>query len=81
MRMILVLLFTSFSFGQRNVVASGHSGYTVGETFPILQQVDTVIQVNLAVPRFELPTEPKKEILKKKSFIEKLMEFFRKLIN
>lgn len=77
-----MVLWTPCCFSQIAIVASGTNDYTIGETFPIMQQVVKVEEVSLGVPKFEVPEQPKpKPVTKKKSVIEKLMEFLRKLIN
>ena len=47
----MLLLFTTFSIAQRSIVASGNDTYTVGETFPIMQQVDMIVEVTLSIPK------------------------------
>lgn len=71
-------------FAQSSIVVSGTKDYTAGETFPIMQTVDTVEkkEVSLGVPKYEIPAEPQKpKPAKKKSFIEKLLEFIKQLFN
>lgn len=78
----LLLLFTTILFSQNSIVTAGNENYTIGETFPIMQQIDTVIDVSLSVPKYEIPAEqPKLKPAKKKSFIEKLLEFIKQLFN
>ena len=85
MKILILLLFTTILFSQNSIVTAGNENYTIGETFPIMQQVDTIInEVSLGTPTFELPEPPKpKPIIKKKpkSFFEKIIEFFKNLIN
>ena len=78
---VFVLFFTLLSFGQNSIVTAGNENYTIGETFPIMQQVDTIVnEVSLGVPTFELPEPPKpKPAAKKKSFFEKLIYAILKL--
>jgi len=77
----VLLLFLNLSFSQSSIVAAGHENFTVGETFPVMQQDHKDKEVSLSVPKFEIPIEKPKPVTKKKTFIEKIMEFFRKLIN
>ena len=79
--LILVLLFTTLSYSQNSIVAAGNKTETFGEVFPIMQQVDTLVnEVTLGTPTFELPEPPKiKPAAKKKSFFEKLIESILKL--
>lgn len=80
MKLIILLLFTTILFSQESIVAAGNQSETIGEVFPIMQQVDTIIQVSLETPTFELPEPPKpKPAAKKKSFFEKLIEAILKL--
>lgn len=76
MKMILILLFTSLSFGQSGIVASGNKNYTIGSGLVYLQI--QIVEETLGVPKYEIPKKP---IVKKKSFIQKLMEFLKRLIN
>jgi len=78
---VFVLFFTLLSFGQNSIVTAGNETETIGETFPIMQQVDTIInEVSLGVPTFELPEQPKQQpIIKKKSFLQKLIEAIIKI--
>ena len=82
MKLIIVFLFSITSFGQLSIVASGNENYTIGETFPIMQQLDTIEkEVSLGVPKYEIET-PKPIIKKKpKSFFERIIEFLKSLIN
>ena len=81
-KIAILLLFTSLSFGQSSIVAAGNETHTIGETFPIMQQVDTLVQVSLSVPKWDVPIEaPKPKPIKKKSLFEKLMDFIKNLIN
>lgn len=81
MKLLILLLFTTILFAQESIVAAGNESETIGEVFPIMQQVDTIIQVSLGVPKYEF--EQPKPIIKKKtkSFFEKIIEFFKSLIN
>lgn len=65
-------------YAQVAIIAAGNQTETIGETFPLMQQVDTVIQeVSLSVPKFETHTETQKPIVKKKlSFWQKILKFF-----
>jgi len=78
----MILFFVNVSFGQNSIVAAANENETFGEVFPIMQQVDTIVdEVSLGVPKYEIET-PKPIIKKKpKSFFEKIIEFFKSLIN
>ena len=78
----MILFFVNVSFGQNSIVAAANENETFGEVFPIMQQVDTIVdEVSLGVPKYEIET-PKSIIKKKpKSFFEKIIEFFKSLIN
>jgi len=78
---IVVFLFTTILFAQSSIVASGSSNITIGEVFPIMQTIQEEKEVTLSTPKFEIPIEKPKPIIKKKSFFEKLIEFIKKLIN
>lgn len=79
---LLLLLFTSVCFGQLSIVSAGNQTETIGEVFPIMQ---TVIkkkeEVSLGTPKFEIPTEEPKKVIKEKpkTFLEKLILIFKKL--
>lgn len=82
---LLFLLFTVSSSAQSNIVTAGggiqNVSYTVGSGLVELQ-IPIVQEVSLGVPKFEFPPEPKSvPVSKKKSFIQKLMDFIKKLIN
>jgi len=82
MRLIVLILFVNVALGQSSIVASGNETETFGETFPIMQQVDTIVEVSLGVPKWDIPIEaPKPKPIKKKSLFEKLMDFIKNLIN
>jgi hypothetical protein len=49
-------------FSQESIVTAGNKTYTIDEVFPIMQQVDTLVQVSLSVPKYEI--EQKKPIIK-----------------
>ena len=74
-----VILFTTLSFAQNSIVAAGNETYTVGEVFPIMQTVQKQKEVSLSVPKFEIPIEKPKPIVKKKSFIQKLIDLITKI--
>lgn len=75
-----MLLFINLCLGQKCIVASGNLTFTAGETFPIMQQIDTVIEVHLSVPKYEIPTEqPKPKPAKKQSFFDKIIALFKSL--
>lgn len=74
---MLLLLFTSLSFGQSATIAAGNEAETMGEVFPIMQQVDTIVSVSLGVPKYEIE---KPIIIKKKlTIFEKLMNLFKRI--
>lgn len=73
----MILLFTSLSFGQSATIAAGNATETMGEVFPIMQQVDTIVSVSLGVPKYEIE---KPIIIKKKlTIFEKLMNLFKRI--
>lgn len=72
---IILLLFTSISFSQRAIVAGGNQNETFGEVIPLMQQIDTtVVEVSLGLPTHQIPELPKKEVVKKKSLFQKIIE-------
>jgi len=58
---------------QSAIIASGSATYTVGETFPIMQQIEKEKAVSLSVPKFETVPIVKK---KKLTFWQKLLKLF-----
>ena len=76
----MLLLFTSLSFGQSAIIAAGNQTETIGETFPLMQQLDTVInEVSLGVPKYDFE-QPKPIAVKKKNWLEKLILIFKNWI-
>jgi len=74
MKLIILILFTSITFAQSSIVASGTNTYTIGETFPIMQQVDTIVEeVSLSVPKYEIE-QPKPIVKKKLNWWQKLIK-------
>jgi len=72
----IFLLFTSFCFSQTAFISAGKENFTIGETFPIMQQCDTVInEVSLSVPKYTIET-PKPIVIKKLTFWQKLLKLF-----
>lgn len=73
--LIVFILFINIGLGQSSIVASGNSTITVGETFPIMQQFDTIVQVSLSVPKYEYPEikTPKKKV----SFLQSIINFLK----
>ena len=53
MKILILLLFINFSIAQNSIVAAGNQSETFGETFPIMQQVDTIVEVSLWVIKYE----------------------------
>lgn len=83
----LIILFSFGVNAQSGIVAAGNTqnniSYTIGSQLVELQ-IPIVEEVTLGVPKFEVPEQPRpKPIIKKKpkSFFEKLIEFFKNLIN
>jgi len=58
---------------QSAIIASGSTTYTVGKTFPIMQQIEKEKSVSLSVPKFETVPIVKK---KKLTFWQKLLKLF-----
>jgi hypothetical protein len=78
MKTLILLLFVNLSIAQSSIVASGNDTYTVGETFPIMQSVDTIVEeVSLGVPKWEVPTEIKTTPKKKVSFLQSIINFLK----
>ena len=82
MKLIILILFTNFSIAQNSIVSGGNTNETFGENITRMQTFDTIVnEVSLGVPSYEFP-KPKPIIKKKpKSFFEKIIEFFKSLIN
>jgi len=58
---------------QVAIIASGNATYTVGEVFPIMQQIEKEKTVSLSVPKFEqIPIIKKKKL----TFWQKLLKLF-----
>jgi len=58
---------------QSSIVASGCATYTVGETFPIMQQIEKEKSVSLSAPKFEqIPIIKTKKL----TFWQKLLKLF-----
>ena len=77
MKLIILLLFVNISIAQSSIVAAGNQTETIGETFPIMQQVDTiVVEVSLGVPKYEYP-EIKITPKKKVSFLQSIINFLK----
>lgn len=71
---VCLILFSTISYSQSYIVASGSENITIGETFPIMQTVFKVESISLGVPTFEVPVV--KPIVKKKlSFWQRLINF------
>lgn len=63
-------------FSQESIVAAGNQTETIGEVFPIMQTVDTIVEVSLGVPKYEYPeikTIPKKKV----SFLQSIINFLK----
>jgi len=59
---------------QSAIIASGSATYTVGEIFPIMQQIEKEKSVSLSAPKFETVPIVKK---KKLTFWQKLLKILR----
>ena len=73
MKKLILILFTTITFAQSSIVASGSSNITIGEVFPIMQQVDTIVEVSLSVPKYEVE-QPKPIVKKKLTWWQKLLK-------
>ena len=71
--LLILILFTTLTFGQSSIVAAGNETYTIGETFPIMQQVDIIVEVSLGVPKYEIE-QPKPIVKKKLTWWQKLIK-------
>lgn len=78
MKLLTLILFTTILFSQNSIVAAGNSNITIGETFPIMQTIQEEKEVTLSTPKFEIPIEQPKTIIKKKvSFLQAIINFFK----
>lgn len=80
----LVLLWVNVFFAQSSIITGGNQNETIGENVTRMQTFDTIVkkEVSLGVPKYEIPAEqPKPKPAKKKSFIEKLLDFIKQLFN
>lgn len=67
-------------YAQVAIVAAGNQTETMGEVFPIMQQLDTVVnEVSLGVPKYNFE-QPKPIAVKKKNWLEKLILIFKNWI-
>ena len=49
------VLIVNLGYAHTSIVATGTANYTVGEVFPIMQQLDTIEKdVTLSAPKFEI---------------------------
>lgn len=83
MKLLTLLLFSTILFSQSSIVPAGGNAqnisYTIGAGLVELQ-IPVIEEVTLGVPKFEAPEQPKpKPIIKKKSFLQKLIEALKKL--
>jgi hypothetical protein len=62
---------------QSSIIASGCDTYTVGETFPIMQQDLKQKEAALSIPTYTI--EQPKPIVKKQTFWQKLKLIIKKL--
>jgi len=78
MKIIPIFMLSISCLGQSSIIAGGKENFTIGETFPLMQQVDTIVQeVSLSVPKFEIPIEQPKPIVKKKlTFWQIILKLF-----
>ena len=80
MKLLTLLLFTTILFSQSSIVASGNSNITIGEVFPIMQTIEKEKEVTLSTPKFEIPIEQPKPIVKKKlTIFDKIINLIKKL--
>ena len=66
MKLLILILFTNISIAQNSIVSGGNNNETFGEVFPIMQSVDTIVEVSLGIPTFEHPIKQPKPIVKNK---------------
>jgi len=76
----LLILFTTILFSQSSIVVSGTKDYTIGEIVPIMQQDMKPKAISLGVPEYTKPVELN-PIIKKKTLVQKILEFLKRLIN
>lgn len=64
------------TYAQIAIIAAGNQTETTGEVFPIMQQ-DAKNYVPLSVPKYEIPIEMPKPIVKKKlTFWQRILKLF-----
>lgn len=76
MKLIIFFLLFNIGYCQNAIVAAGNENETFGETFPIMQQLDTIVEVSLGVPKWEVPIEKPKPIKKKLTFWQIILKLF-----
>ena len=77
MKTLILFLMCNIAFSQSSIVAAGNATETFGETFPIMQNAQK--EVTLSVPKYEMPIEPPKPIVKKQSLWQKIILIIKKL--
>jgi len=76
----VLLLFTVLSFGQQSIVTAGNKYETFGETIPTMQSFDTIIEVTLGIPKYEIE-QPKVIVKKKLTIFEKIINALKRIFN
>jgi hypothetical protein len=64
--LIVFILFTNITFSQQVIIPAGNPNESFGQVFPIMQSDMTDIEVSLSVPKWEVPIQTTKPIVKKK---------------
>jgi len=66
MKTIILIFFTTVCFGQSVIIPAGNANETIGAVFPIMRDNMKPKEVSLGTPKFELPIEKPKPVVKKK---------------
>lgn len=66
MKLIILILFVNLSIAQSVIIPAGNANETIGAVFPIMREDMKPKDISLGVPKFEVPIETPKPIVKKK---------------
>lgn len=80
MKLIFFFLMINLAYCQSGIVVAGKDYYTVGAGLVQLQ-IPIIQEHSLSVPKFEIPTEKPIVKPKKKSLLQSILDFIKKLIS